>query len=275
MKMLPKLFLIFAVLVSAYDVWCSVDYDDFRNDIFVLSWQALDSQDIAMICQKQVTPHQAAQLLREAGFFSSHSESFAPYLHELYYHLGQYTHRRDAVWTPEVMNVCVRLMRYMALFRSLQRFKTPPHIEAVITVLPTIPANPCEPLNGFYQLEPWTAVPGSTVQKVLALLPRRALNDVRIGFTSWIDASGNKTTVKNKLQRINYQLKNGVWAWRLQDHIPNKLTSGTEFMLLAIEIPPQMQPGIYSCSMTITRDGGKIAGKHIFTLTIQPSTGQK
>ena len=275
MKTLTRLLFIFAVLVSAADVWCSVDYDDYRNEIFVLSQQALSSQDIAMICKKQLTPHQAAQQLRKAGFFSSHSESFSPYLHELYYQLGQYTHRRNAEWTPALMNVCVRLMRYIALFRTLQQFKIPPHIEAVICVLPAIPVNPCEVLGEFDQAIQCDAVSGSTMQKTIAILPKRALHDVQINVSPWLDAAGNTAAVKTKLQPINYQLKNGIWQYRLQNDIPNKLVSGIEFMQLAIEIPPMLQPGIYNCRVTVARNSGKIVGKRIFTLNVQPPTGQK
>ena len=275
MKTLTRLLFIFAVLATASDVWCGVDYDGFRDEIFVISQQALSSQDIAMICKKQLTPHQAAQQLRKAGFFSSHSESFSPYLHELYYQLGQYTHRHNAQWSPALMNVCVRLMRYTALFRSLQQFKTPPHIEAVICVLPDIPADPCEVLNDFEQAIQWDALAGSTMQKTIAVLPKRALNDVQINVSSWQDAAGNPVAIKSKLQVINYQLKNGVWQYRLQHNIPNKLVSGIEFMQLAIEIPPMLQPGIYNCSVTVICNSGKIAGERLFTLKVQPPTVQK
>ena len=245
MKTLSGLLLFFAVLTAAGTVLGSVFDDDDRNiELFILSQQSLTPQNVKMICTQQLTAYQAAQQIRAAGRFQNYSVSFAPYLHELYYRLGQLTHRHDAVWTPETMDVCVDLMRYIALFRTTQKIKS--RYPAILCALNTPADDPCTPLSGIEFAPEWYAVRGDTLQIPLAVMPRRALKQVKFIIEPWRTTSGIPVNIPCQLLSVKYRLQQGVWERSVVKTLPDKLTGGIEFLQFDLAIPPSIQPGIYS-----------------------------
>ena len=114
--------------------------------------QSLDRSTLQAIWQQQITAYQAAEKLRNAGLFVMHSTTFSPYLHQLYYRLGQQTHSPEVRWTPQTMQTVIALMRYIALFRTAEAFKSPPGMHVILTgwnQAGILPENDCESFSNF------------------------------------------------------------------------------------------------------------------------------
>lgn len=219
--------------------------DDYLQQIYAreLIHRPLTTEQLTAIEEQQVSPHQAAEWLLQAGNFTTHSATFAPYLHQLYYRLGRLTSDRNTDWDPVIINCCAALERYLALFQMLEKY--PDHAGELL--LPTLPENAPLPLTDRapYPSElvwhpRWQAVAGKRFSAIFIALPRRALPAVKL--TAQPLQLADKT-IEVDLMSVNYIPQKT--APLIRKATVSDLTGGMQICQLVIDIPANATQGVY------------------------------
>ena len=277
MKLLTWICLTTAMLIGASSAW-SLDSFDEEYYWFYAGNQALSDAQLNSIWQQQLTPHEAAQILRLAGNFTHRSAAFAPFLHNLYYRLGQLTFSKEAQWSPETMQVCIKLARYIALFRTAYEFKTLPGVRVLLTAWQGnsgVPENDCTVLNAvnLTTAAVYTANPGSTLQCTLIALPLRPLQNVSLkAGLNRIQPSVSTSflPIECRVEKVVYSLEDGKWQYKLQPvDEASSLDSGMQVYRLSLYFPENAIYGKYEFSVTVSTQYDSEVAKLNFQVNLE------
>jgi len=273
MKTLPVNYVaaIFFIALTTVLRGNDIEYEHYRD--LVISQQTLTPERQMLIWQRQVSPHQAALYLRQAWDFTPYSTSFARYLHELYYRLGQLTHNRNARWTGETVNVCNNLMAAIALFRTSADYPVPPRDFVSISILNTLPENDLVELNNLSAQPVWNAIAGTTAEIPFVILPRRAVHDDITLTASPLQQLNGSGILEGKLLAVNYSFNGDSWINQKSPRLFKKLFCRMRIVVLEVNLPPLQTPAVYRGTITLSTAGNRSVCLP-YQLNIQPA-GEK
>ena len=280
MKMLHKSISAMAVMLLTVNALCS----NFVPQPFVdmlLSEKPLTAADWQAIRQRKISPHQAAQILRSANDFTLQSVSFSPYLHRLYYRLGQLTHSPEAPWQAETMQICTALARYTALFNTVRALDVPQNSPMLLYAWKTpdmLPESDCTSFSAadLTTQACWQAQPGQQFQAAVIALPLRALKNVQISATALRSAT-TTLPVQPQLQAVEYfPDANGQWQHRFAAvGSTDGLYKGMQIYSLQIALPDDLPAGEYCGKVILQIPGSALSTAMQYKLIISNTMGDK
>lgn len=248
---------IFTILISAAPCVLhgsgAVEYMLYRT---TENSAALPVTDPRLLTGGAITLPQAAKDMSDALAMQNIPTSFEHILHHLLARLQQLSQRKNAVWSQESLELYLQLARFQKLFAMLENNQfSSPALLLGINRANVLPESDCMVLNNTVKAPVWQAFRGRKFHAAVVVLSRRAKLDAELS-ASPIAAAAGGGTIKTRLQKVQYLLKNGSWQHQL---LPDRFigrVEGLEIFLLSADVGKMLAPGLYNGSMTLAGADG-------------------
>lgn len=233
----------------------------------------LTRPDLTMIWHQLIPPRDAARSLIRGLNYTLVPSSFNRKLHHLHYQLGHLAHNRRARWTPELVQVCCQLERYIALFSMLEN--QPENAPFPVTLLGmeaagVMPQNDCIPEERISAKPQWQGEAGKKFEAAIFALPQRVMNEVTITAEKWIDQAGQTTAIRPELYAMEYELVNQNWESREIPAGTQSMGSGLQIYKITANLPANLPAGTYYGKVTITAPMINLTGQLAYQVKIKP-----
>ena len=233
----------------------------------------LTRPDLQMIWHQLISPRDAAKTLIRGMNFTLIPASFNRKLHHLHYQLGHLAHNNRARWTPELVQVCCQLERYIALFSMLENL--PINTPFPVTLLGmeaagVMPQTDCIPEELTSANPQWQAQAGTRFEAAIFALNNRVMNEITITAGPWQNQQGQTTSLRPALYAMEYELINQNWESREIPVATQSLENGLQIYKLSLDIPHDLPPGIYYGKVTVTAPRFNLNGQLAYQVNIKP-----
>ncbi len=233
----------------------------------------LTRPDLTMIWHQLISPRDAAKTLIRGMNFTLIPGSFNRKLHHLHYQLGHLAHNQRARWTPELVQICCKLERYIALFSMLENL--PINTSFPVTLLGmdaagVMPQTDCIPEELTSASPQWQAQAGTRFEAAIFALNNRVMNEITITASPWQNQQGQPTGLRPALYAMEYELVNQNWESRETPAGTQSLEDGLQIYKLSLAVPENLLPGIYYGKVTVTAPRINFSGVLPYQVTVKP-----
>ena len=224
----------------------------------------LTRPDLTMIWHQLIPPRDAAKSLIRGLNFTLIPSSFNRKLNHLNYQLGHLAHNRRARWTPELVKVCCRLERYIALFSMLESQPQNPSFPVILLGMEAagvMPQTDCIPEERISAAPRWQAQAGSRFEAAIFALPNRIMREINITAGKWIDQQGRTTALRPEICAVEYELVDQNWQSRDVPAVCQSLENGLQIYKLSLNIPAGLPAGTYHGKVTVSAPMFNLTGE--------------
>ena len=255
-----------------------VTYGNIAKDFYAvyMQQQALTADTVNAICTEEISPRQAAEKILLGMNFTVIPQHFRRVLHRLTYQLGQLTQWQPDSWTTETMAICDRLLRYDALFITLENLQQTNRQQQVIVLgaLPIadfVPLTDRLPVYNITSQPNWQARSGQLFRAVLIALPLQPLPQLlQYRSSAWSNTAGSIALPPPEIFQLEYFINNGNWQYKKISAPGFKPLAGMQIFLMEQNVPQNIPPGNYIGSFSLENIGNNQLSALYYTITVNP-----